>query len=95
MSELGDAPLWMVATEVEPAHAATSAATTFTGMAIAGATSPVIVDWLLDATGGAWEAAFGLSIAVLLLAPFFAMQVRLPSDTPSHQPMPLVANPAL
>ncbi len=95
MSELGDAPLWMVATEVQPAHAATSAAATFTGMAIAGATSPVIVGWLLDATGGAWEAAFALSIGVLLLGPFFALQVRLPSDLPSRPAMPLVANPAL
>ncbi len=95
ISELGDAPLWMVATEVEPAHAATSAAATFTGMAIAGAVSPVVVGWLLDLTGGSWTAAFALSIAVLLLGPLFALQVRLPSDLPSHQVVPLEATPAL
>ena len=81
LSELGDAPLWMVAAEVEPGHAATSAAATFTGMAAAGAVSPLVVGWLLDLTGGSWVAPIGASVFVLALGPFFAARVRL-----AHQP---------
>ncbi len=89
LSELGDAPLWMVAIEVEPAHAATAAAATFTGMAVAGAVSPVIVGLLVDATRGSWVPAFALSIAVLLLGPVFALRVRFPSGLPTAPAVPL------
>ncbi len=94
LSELGDAPLWMVAIEVEPAHGATSAAATFTGMALAGAVSPVIVGWLVDVTGGSWVPAFALSIAVLALGPLFALRVRLPTDHLPAAARPLAVSPA-
>jgi MFS family permease len=76
-SELADSPLWVVGTEVSLEHSATASACTFTGMAIAGAVSPVVVGALLDFTHGNWGVAFGASIVVLLLGPVFAMRIRL------------------
>jgi MFS family permease len=93
LSEIGDAPLWMVAAEVEPRHAATSAAATFTGMAIAGAVSPIIVGELLDLTGS-WVSTFAVSIFMLLLGPLFATRIRLSGqDVPENSLLP-VASPA-
>ncbi|HTJ91588.1 MAG TPA: MFS transporter [Pararobbsia sp.] len=82
-SELADSPLWVVGTEVSREHSATSAACTFTGMAIAGAVSPVVVGTLLDMTGGNWGVAFGASIVVLILGPVFTMRIRLDDEPPA------------
>jgi MFS family permease len=76
-SELADSPLWVAGTEVSLEHSATSSACTFTGMALAGAVSPLVVGALLDFTHGNWGVAFGASIVVLLLGPVFAMRIRL------------------
>lgn len=76
-SEIADSPLWVIGTEVSREHSATSAACTFTGMALAGAVSPVVVGMLLDLSHGNWLVAFGASVVVLLLGPVFAMQIRL------------------
>lgn len=84
-SELADSPLWVVGTEVSNEHSATSSACTFTGMAIAGAVSPVVVGTLLDMTHGNWTVAFAASIVVLLLGPVFTMQIRLDDDEPPKQ----------
>lgn len=84
-SELADSPLWVVGTEISNEHSATSSACTFTGMAIAGAVSPVVVGALLDMTHGNWAVAFGASIVVLLLGPVFTMQIRLDDDDPPKQ----------
>lgn len=77
LSELSDSPLWLVGAEIAPKHAGLSSALVFAGMAIAGALSPIVVGYLLDATGNDWTYAFGVSIAVLLLGPVFAMMIRL------------------
>ncbi|WP_277184177.1 MFS transporter [Caballeronia sp. BR00000012568055] len=79
-SELADSPLWVVGTELSNEHSATSSACTFTGMAIAGAVSPVVVGALLDMTHGNWAVAFAASIVVLLLGPVFTMYIRLDDD---------------
>jgi MFS family permease len=76
-SELADSPLWVLGAEVVPSHSATSSACTFTGMALAGALSPLIIGWLLDATGGQWAVAFGASIAVLVIGPVLSMFIEL------------------
>lgn len=76
-SEIADSPLWVIGTEVSREHSGTSAACTFTGMAIAGAVSPLVVGLLLDWSHGNWMVAFGASMFVLLLGPLFAMQIRL------------------
>jgi MFS family permease len=82
-SELSDSPLWVLGSEVSREHSATSAACTFTGMAIAGAVSPIVVGALLDFTHGNWMVAFGASIVVLLLGPLFALRVRLDEAPPA------------
>ncbi|CAB3746322.1 putative sulfoacetate transporter SauU [Paraburkholderia humisilvae] len=81
-SELADSPLWVVGTEVSVEHSATSSACTFTGMALAGAVSPVVVGVLLDMSHGHWAVAFGASIVVLLLGPIFTMRIRLDDGAP-------------
>jgi MFS family permease len=81
-SELSDSPLWVLGSEVVPKHAATSAACTFTGMALAGAISPVAIGLLLDMSGGKWAVAFAASIVVLILGPILAMRIRL-DDPPA------------
>lgn len=86
-SELADSPLWVVGTEVSREHSATSAACTFTGMAIAGAVSPVVVGTLLDISHGNWAVAFCASIVVLLLGPVFTMRIRLDDGPPAPPPM--------
>lgn len=85
-SELSDSPLWVIGSDVSPTHSATSSACTFTGMAIAGAVSPLVVGWLLDVSHGNWLLAFAASMVVLLLGPFFAMRIRL-DDVPPTAPM--------
>jgi MFS family permease len=85
-SELSDSPLWVIGSDVSPTHSATSSACTFTGMAIAGAVSPLVIGWLLDVSGGNWLLAFAASMVVLLLGPFFAMRIRL-DDVPPAAPM--------
>jgi MFS family permease len=82
-SELADSPLWVLGAEVVPTHSATSSACTFTGMALAGALSPLIIGWLLDATGGQWGVAFGASIGILIIGPILAMFIKL-----DEQPAP-------
>ncbi|HEY4350241.1 MAG TPA: MFS transporter [Paraburkholderia sp.] len=81
-SELADSPLWVVGTEVSRDHSATSSACTFTGMALAGAVSPVVVGMLLDMSHGRWAVAFAASIVVLLLGPFFTLKIRLDDELP-------------
>jgi MFS family permease len=63
--------------EVVPEHAATSSACTFTGMAIAGAVSPIAIGALLDVSNNNWTLAFVASIVVLLLGPVFTMRIRI------------------
>jgi MFS family permease len=81
-SELTDSPLWVIGSEVSATHSATSAACTFTGMALAGVVSPLVVGKLLDVTGGNWAVAFGASIVVLLLGPLLSLRIRL-DDRPA------------
>lgn len=76
-SELADSPLWVVGTEVSREHSATSSACTFTGMALAGAVSPIVVGLLLDVSHGRWAIAFIASIVVLLLGPLFTLKIRI------------------
>jgi len=82
-SELADSPLWVVGTEVSREHSATSSACTFTGMALAGAVSPLVVGMLLDMSHGRWAVAFVASIVVLLLGPIFTLKIRLDDEPPS------------
>lgn len=82
-SELADSPLWVVGTEVSREHSATSSACTFTGMALAGAVSPIVVGLLLDVSHGRWVVAFAASIVVLLLGPLFTLWIRLDDTPPS------------
>ena len=76
-SEIADSPLWVIGSEIAPEHSATSSALTFAGMALAGAISPVVVGYLLDASNGNWLVAFGASMVVMVLGPMFAMRIRL------------------
>ncbi|QVW25663.1 MFS transporter [Pseudomonas hormoni] len=92
-SELADSPLWVIGTEVSHAHSATSSACTFTGMALAGAVSPVVIGWLLDITGNNWSVAFGASIAVVLMGPILAMFIKL-DDEPAPEPVSSVHSSA-
>jgi MFS family permease len=85
-SELSDSPLWVIGSDVSPTHSATSSAMTFTGMAIAGAVSPLVVGGLLDVSGGNWTLAFSASIVVLLLGPILAMRIRLDDPSPPVNP---------
>lgn len=64
--ELADSAIWMLGMDAMPAHPATSTATVNTGFATAGAVSPIVVGWLLDATGN-WNDVFIVSIGILLL----------------------------
>ncbi|WP_144143299.1 MFS transporter [Paraburkholderia sp. BCC1884] len=84
-SEIADSPLWVIGTEVSHEHSATSAACTFTGMALAGAASPVAVGIVLDLSHGNWLVAFGTSMLVLLLGPIFAMRIRLDVEKPGAE----------
>jgi MFS family permease len=84
-SEIADSPLWVIGTEVSREHSATSAACTFTGMALAGAASPVAVGFVLDVSHGNWLMAFGTSMLILLLGPLFAMRIRLDPEPPKSE----------
>ena len=81
-SEIADSPLWVIGTEVSRQHSGTAAACTFTGMAVAGAVSPLVVGLLLDWSHGNWIVAFGASMFVLLLGPLFAMRIRIDEGSP-------------
>jgi len=94
-SELADSPLWVVGTEVSREHSATSSACTFTGMALAGAVSPIVVGLLLDVSHGRWVVAFAASIVVLLLGPLFTLWIKLddePSSATDHTDIQAMAS---
>lgn len=85
-SELADSPLWVIGTEVSHEHSATSSACTFTGMALAGAVSPVVIGGLLDITHNNWMVAFSASIVVVLLGPVLAMFIKLDDEPAPAMP---------
>jgi MFS family permease len=74
-SELVTAPLWAVAMDLAPNHAATSSGIMNTGLGIAASVSPPLVGWLVDATHS-WQPVFALSICCLLLGPIAANWIR-------------------
>ena len=74
--ELADSSIWMLGMDVLPSHSATSTATVNTGFATAGAVSPIIVGWMLDATQS-WNGVFIVSIVVLLIGPVVASRIRI------------------
>ena len=75
LSELVTAPLWAVSMDLAPNHAGLSSAVMNTGLGIAASISPPIVGWLVD-WSGTWQAAFGLSIAVMALGPVATFFIR-------------------
>jgi MFS family permease len=81
MIELADPSIWMLGMEVLPSHAATSTAMVNTGFAIAGAVSPLVVGWLLDATGGNWTIVFLASIVVMLIGPLLVWRIKFNIET--------------
>jgi MFS family permease len=83
--ELADSSIWMLGMDVSPEHSATSTAAVNTGFAAAGAISPIIVGWLLDATQN-WESVFLLAILVLLVGSLVIFRVRIRDDEPKAQP---------
>jgi MFS family permease len=83
--ELADSSIWMLGMDVSPEHCATSTAAVNTGFAAAGAISPIIVGWLLDATKN-WENVFLLTIVVLLIGSLVIFRVRIHDGEPKPQP---------
>jgi MFS family permease len=75
LSELVTAPLWAVAMDLAPRHAATSSGIMNTGLAIAATVSAPIVGWLIDTTGS-WQYVFALSMTMLVLGPIGACLIR-------------------
>ncbi|MEM5317748.1 MFS transporter [Paraburkholderia sp. JHI869] len=75
LSELVTAPLWAVAMDLAPNHAATSSSIMNTGLGIAASVSPPLVGWLVDATHS-WQPVFALSMFFLALGPIAANWIR-------------------
>jgi MFS family permease len=75
LSELMTAPLWAVAMDLAPRHAATSAGIMNTGLALAGAISPPLVGWIIDHSE-TWHPVFGLTMFFLCLGPILAIWIR-------------------
>jgi MFS family permease len=75
LSELVTAPLWAVAMDLAPNHAATSSSIMNTGLGIAASVSPPLVGWLVDTTHS-WQPVFALSMFFLLLGPIAARWIR-------------------
>ncbi|MBO9647877.1 MAG: MFS transporter [Variovorax sp.] len=75
LSELVTAPLWAVAMDLAPRHAATSSGIMNTGLAIAATVSAPIVGWVIDHTGS-WHLVFAMSMSVLVLGPIAACLIR-------------------
>ncbi|WP_233835285.1 MFS transporter [Paraburkholderia sp. ZP32-5] len=75
LSELVTAPLWAVAMDLAPNHAATSSSIMNTGLGIAASVSPPLVGWLVDTTHS-WQPVFGLSMVFLVLGPIAANWIR-------------------
>jgi MFS family permease len=75
LSELVTAPLWAVAMDLAPRHAATSSAIMNTGLAIAATVSAPIVGWIIDRTGS-WQLVFAMSMSMLVLGPIAAWFIR-------------------
>ena len=75
LSELVTAPLWAVAMDLAPRHAATSSGIMNTGLAIAATVSAPIVGWVIDHTGS-WQLVFAMSMTMLVLGPIAAWMIR-------------------
>ncbi|WP_133648800.1 MFS transporter [Paraburkholderia flava] len=75
LSEFVTAPLWAVAMDLAPNHAATSSSIMNTGLGIAAAVSPPLVGWLVDWMHS-WQPVFALSICFLVLGPIAAHWIR-------------------
>ena len=75
LSELVTAPLWAVAMDLAPRHAATSSGIMNTGLAIAATVSAPIVGWVIDHTGS-WQLVFAMSMSMLVLGPIAAWLIR-------------------
>ncbi|WP_206952445.1 MFS transporter [Trinickia acidisoli] len=75
LSEFVTAPLWAVAMDLAPNHAATSSSIMNTGLGIAASVSPPLVGWLVDLTHS-WHPVFALSIFFLVLGPIAAHWIR-------------------
>jgi len=83
--ELADSSIWMLGMDAAPEHCATSTAAVNTGFATAGAVSPLVVGWLLDATGN-WEDVFLLTMVVLAIGLFVIFRVRIHEADSKPQP---------
>jgi MFS family permease len=83
--ELADSSIWMLGMDASPQHCATSTAAVNTGFATAGAVSPIIVGWLLDATRN-WEDVFLLTIVVLVIGTLVIFRVRIHDEESNAQP---------
>jgi sugar phosphate permease len=83
--ELADSSIWMLGMDASPQHCATSTAAVNTGFATAGAVSPIIVGWLLDATRN-WENVFLLTIVVLVIGTLVIFRVRIHDEERNAQP---------
>jgi sugar phosphate permease len=75
MSELVTAPLWAVAMDLAPNHAATSSGIMNTGLGLAASVSPPLVGWMVDRSGS-WQPVFALSMSFLVLGPIAARWIR-------------------
>lgn len=75
LSELVTAPLWAVAMDLAPNHAATSSGIMNTGLAIAATVSAPIVGFIIDRTGS-WQLVFAMSMSMLILGPIIAWFIR-------------------
>jgi len=75
LSELMTAPLWAVAMDLAPNHAATSSGIMNSGLGLAAAVSPPLVGWMVDRSGS-WQSVFTLSMCLLLIGPIAAQWIR-------------------
>ena len=75
LSEFVTAPLWAVAMDLAPNHAATSSSIMNTGLAVAAAVSPLLIGWIVDHSQS-WQPVFAVSICFMLLGPVAARFIR-------------------
>lgn len=87
LSELVTAPLWAVAMDLAPRHAATSSGIMNTGLAIAATVSAPIVGWVIDRTGS-WQLVFAMSMSMLVLGPIAAWLIRPDRPYLGEEPEP-------
>ena len=80
--ELSLAPIWLIPTDISPAHAGTAGGLINAGSAVAGIVSPMLFGFVIDRTGQ-WTAPFVGSIVLLVLGAVLAQFIH--PERPMHE----------